>query len=521
MFPPSVGLLENTNAIEGSLLKVLCPYSPGNPPETNFKWTRENDEKQWNERELSIYNISRTDATNYTCSVTNLMKPTNAPELYGKTSVSFFLNVLYKSSVSSFYVKGFENRDTVTVNEGSVVTFNCVIKSNPASDITLTFRSQSIKRQSSSNRLTHTLPNATCFGAGAYTCEGMNRYNDGQPSKTDLKLFVQCKPRAFGFVAENITSKLHASATFNLTALVYPQPEENELQWRKWHEYKWKPIVNDSSNVIYTSQLEIEGVDMTNIVLTVVNVTPQDFGIYSLYIENPFGILTQSFYLIAEDKPQPPVFFTHHESLSTDSTITVRWKPGFDGGCSQVFFLKFKQVAEQYWFNVSIEDTGDEEMNYTLSNLSPNTDYMIKMFAINSIGRSEETVVLTLRSKNSPKTATFSRAVVIGGCVAGVTAVVVLAAIGLVVVKRRGLCLYKKKKELAKETDDVQNYDTLQEPHTYSNTAAEYEFLQIGTTQPGTATYENVNGVSADTAQQPYININAVMRAHEKHTYAN
>ncbi|XP_045187686.2 hemicentin-1-like [Mercenaria mercenaria] len=311
LYAPITGVLEDKSVVEHSSFTVMCPYTSGNPASTVIRWIRENDVRQWNNQDLMLYNVSRTDDMQYVCMVTKIMKPTKGPKIYGNSSASFHLNVMYKSSISSFLVPGFENQNIITVDEGTDVTFNCLADANPKSEMTLFFMSTFIETWSSTDPFTHILRNVTYLESGIYICAGQNKYNRGQPSTRNISLLVRCRHKAFGAIEENIPSSMYASATFSFNVLVYPFLQTNGYQWRHLDGLSWKPMTNTSSEMITVATIQTDQIYLyvTQFKLTIINVTESHFGLlYSLLVVNSMGSLTQNFTLHMVDRVRETVF---------------------------------------------------------------------------------------------------------------------------------------------------------------------------------------------------------------------
>lgn len=100
------------------------------------------------------------------------------------------------------------------------------------------------------------------------------------------------------------------------------------------------------------------------------------------------------------DKPSSTDYFTYIKEKLTSSSITFTWKPGFNGGLQQTFVIQYKIVSDDLWFNVTVKDSQNSLMNYTLTSLSSGKDYVALLFAYNDIGASNIYGVVTFRTLN-------------------------------------------------------------------------------------------------------------------------
>ncbi|XP_045161961.2 hemicentin-1-like isoform X2 [Mercenaria mercenaria] len=294
LYPPTIGHLTNQTVIEGSPFNILCPVNPGNPEQSTITWTRNGDTKQWNTQTLLLSNTHRKDHMIYTCTVYNTMKPSCENESKGKASRSFHLNVVYKTYVKEFHVKGFVGLSEVTVNENDSLEFKCSTESNPKSSIKIGFNEKILILKSGVNTLTYSVTKATCLHEGVYKCFGNNTYNNEEPSVKHVTLRVNCFPRPSPTVRirDKIYTTTHVTATLSFTALAYPVPYQSSFIWQRKIGLMWSTLANSTQIKIIRSGL------LTN--LTIVNVTKSDFGKYRLSIENAVGIFEQIFYIAAK-----------------------------------------------------------------------------------------------------------------------------------------------------------------------------------------------------------------------------
>ena len=90
------------------------------------------------------------------------------------------------------------------------------------------------------------------------------------------------------------------------------------------------------------------------------------------------------------------------ESL-TDTSVTVKWRSGYNGNVSQAFTIEYKKAGSNEWHNVSITEVGSTsgQMNYTLTELSSGTEYQMKIHASNYFGKSNPSRLLIVKTKGN------------------------------------------------------------------------------------------------------------------------
>ena len=79
----------------------------------------------------------------------------------------------------------------------------------------------------------------------------------------------------------------------------------------------------------------------------------------------------------------------HIEGSVTDTSVTMKWRSGYNGNVSQSFTIEYKKANSNEWHNVSISevDKTSDQMNYTLTKLSCGTKYEMRIYASNTIGK--------------------------------------------------------------------------------------------------------------------------------------
>lgn len=114
-------------------------------------------------------------------------------KILSNSSIDQFVFLSDIAKVVSFFVKGFEGQDLITVSENETVQFTCLIDT-AASNAKLTFQwSTVLFEDSDTSDLTYSLRQVSCLDAGDYNCVGSNTYNYGKPSIGHLTLLVMCK----------------------------------------------------------------------------------------------------------------------------------------------------------------------------------------------------------------------------------------------------------------------------------------------------------------------------------------
>lgn len=64
----------------------------------------------------------------------------------------------------------------------------------------------------------------------------------------------------------------------------------------------------------------------------------------------------------------------------------LRWRAGFNGGFSQTFFIEYRRRDEEKWKVIHIKD--HNQNTYSIDGLTPETEYLIRLFSRNIKGDS-------------------------------------------------------------------------------------------------------------------------------------
>ena len=102
-------------------------------------------------------------------------------------------------------------------------------------------------------------------------------------------------------------------------------------------------------------------------------------------------------YILSIGRPDSP--FGVRSSEKTSDSITVSWTAGYDGGEDQWFFVSYLKTNSEDSEVFSDPITGGENM-YTVTGLEGYTEYEVRVYAENEIGRNPKhgtATVTTLR----------------------------------------------------------------------------------------------------------------------------
>ncbi|XP_060605523.1 synaptogenesis protein syg-2-like, partial [Ruditapes philippinarum] len=398
LYPSTISSLEDISIHEGSDLNETCQVQKGNPTKESVSWTRISDDKNWKNSQLIITNVSRADDTNYTCTLRSTIIPTIGDETLTIRSKTIHLNVFFSSEIKHFTVVKDKSSGTFIVNQRDEVSLECTAEANPVSILSIyNTHGKRIWTVKNRNVLLYSINNASFENAGKYKCEGRNNYTKDKPSVSELTMIVKCSPRPSrdSIFPNKIAAAQFTNKTLNFVAYEY-------LDEEKKTEFMW--LHKNISIERNDEKFEIISIGL-NSSLSVRNITQMDFGEYSVKVSNTIGEYIHHYMLQAEDKPDVPINLTYKSGSITKSSVTLVWTPGFDGGFPQTFILLYQYNQEEKWNSVQVQNTNEQEMNYTLTGLLSSKVYNIAMFSMNKKGNSPYTKKLQITTKMNLKTA--------------------------------------------------------------------------------------------------------------------
>lgn len=136
--------------------------------------------------------------------------------------------------------------------------------------------------------------------------------------------------------------------------------------------------------------------------LTVKQVQESDSGLYGCRVDIPGWFNDQKHHINLSVKPAAPHPVRVELREARERTITVRWIPGQDGGRPITSYrIDFKNAAASWDMAVTTADINPALTQVTLNDMRPYKSYIIRMFAVNSVGMSEASNVLAVTTKEA------------------------------------------------------------------------------------------------------------------------
>ncbi|KAH3814145.1 hypothetical protein DPMN_142636 [Dreissena polymorpha] len=383
LYSPDVQRLQNQTVLLNTTLTVLCNLTDvGNPPASNFSWIRKDNGKVMSTGQtLTIKNIRLTDEGEYQCNASNIMQPITNEVLYGLSQSTVYINVEYGAYVRVF--KANQSNNSIVVNQGETVDLVCDADGDPEPVVRImntTRGNESILVEIKGNEAKYHIKQANCeYDIGNYTCSAKNHYNE---KRQLLALFVYCSPRTSPF-SPPVTTLYRApndNVLFTFTIIAYPKPTSQDIVWYKRYADSWRLLSDDTNSVVAISD------DSMQTQLNIFHVQLKDYTDYMVNVSNKWGSTVQVFTLKAQSKPEVPKEIQVRRTGQTE--VIIEWIPGFNGGESQTFTIRYKALSDGSWMVFPINIS---HYIWTIDGLKFGTTYQIQMMALNTIGQSDWT----------------------------------------------------------------------------------------------------------------------------------
>ncbi|XP_052219239.1 hemicentin-1-like isoform X1 [Dreissena polymorpha] len=430
LYSPEVQRLQNQTVLLNTSLTVLCNLTNvGNPPASNFSWIRKDTGKVMSTgQKLTIKNIRLTDEGEYQCNASNIMQPITNEVLYGLSQSTVYINVEYEAYVRVF--KANQSNNSIVVNQGETVDLVCDADGDPEPVVRLmntTRGNERILVEIKGNEAKYHIQQANCeYDIGNYTCSAKNHYNEGRQW---LALFVYCSPRTSPF-SPPVTTLYRApndTVLFTFTIIAYPKPTSQDIVWYKRNADSWRLLSDDANSVVAISD------DSMQTQLKIFHVQLKDYTDYMVNVSNKWGSTVRVFTLKALSKPEVPKEIQVSRTGQTE--LIIEWIPGFNGGESQTFTIRYKALSDGSWMFFPLNIS---HYIWTIDGLKSGTTYQIQMMALNTIGQSDWTQEINIT--------TLFGAVIVGkgptssaiwGSIGGAAGVVIIVAVLVVIWKHR------------------------------------------------------------------------------------
>ncbi|XP_030010026.1 neural cell adhesion molecule 1a isoform X17 [Sphaeramia orbicularis] len=368
----------NATADNGSSALLACDADGF--PEPTVTWTHNNivlesgDKYSLNEdgSELVIKDVKKVDEGDYTCIAKNKA---------GEKAEEVSLNVFVQPKITYLNNQTAEEFD-------DQVALTCEASGDPTPTISWSFENrvftegeQSLDRnivvRSHARVSSLTLKNVQFTYAGQYLCTAINSI--GQDSQS-MYLEVSYAPKILG----DVTVYTWEGNPANISCEVEAHPGASVLWFRDGLQL---PTANSTNLKIYNTPT-----------VSYLEVTPDsqnDFGSYNCTATNTLGTESKEFLLIQAEVPSSPEI-QQVEPFSTTAVVEFE-EPDSMGGVPIIKYRVEWRLVGNQWAGEVFDATADMT-KITISGLKPETDYEVKMSAINGKGEGESSVASTFKT---------------------------------------------------------------------------------------------------------------------------
>ncbi|XP_052692711.1 uncharacterized protein LOC128170990 [Crassostrea angulata] len=288
-----------------------------------------------------------------------------------KTSKQGFqLDVQYLDD-TLLYING-QMISNIELNENAPLRISCHVDGNPTPTIRLS-RGQGYTEleQRQGTWLNYTIDMAQCTDTDTYRCRGTST----EFSNTDrvININVLCTTRldTTGCFKSTYGSKSGMDTTVNVAVpiIAYPPPQSSDFKWDG-------PVPLSARTAISTGDVSYKHV--------VKNFIPVNdhtyFGNYTLSYK---GQTVTRITINDEDVPQTPSNFTGYSY--TNSSVSLTWVSGFNGGPEQ-FFILYAMEGSNWKVIGNVSDPGEGRLVYFDPGfLSPGQEYSFRIQSCNRI----------------------------------------------------------------------------------------------------------------------------------------
>ncbi|KAH9491414.1 hypothetical protein Btru_031278 [Bulinus truncatus] len=311
---------------------------------------------------LNISKAEKSDKGNY------IIKGSNS---LGFSLFNFSINVKYPAEIIDI-------TNSLSVNEGETAIFTCKVNANPVIPNYITWYRDNFDMSRTHNRIEGdtaylSISDLTKFDSGFFNCVADNRI--GPPSVKTTELLVKFVP-VIDKSPEISRSAGEKGSTVSLKCVAQGVPKV-VFTWTRNNN----PLHSNNKYKIETINTTVMQFEST---LLVRDLDREDYGAYVCTATNSKGSDSHSITLTGTSKPYPP--YNIEFNNATSNSITISWKPGFNGGLPQSFRVRYKPVDARGYVYVDVRPYG--ATTFKIKGLELGTEYEFTVLAFNDRGES-------------------------------------------------------------------------------------------------------------------------------------
>ncbi|VDI69601.1 Hypothetical predicted protein, partial [Mytilus galloprovincialis] len=234
------------------------------------------------------------------------------------------------------------------------------------------------------------------------------------------------------------------SRSTELKVNVYSIPKYSRINWYIGNtqlvsnKYAIKEEPAMVKDLFHGVKVQLDGYRVTLIISDLQEADFTNYTLRLLYSDNQY--VHHEVTLESTSAPQTPSNF--NITSSSETSITVQWIPGYNGGQKQTFYVQYRTSGTNTWVlqEIIMINRLDKQNFYTLSGLQEKTTYELRMYAQNAFNQSKKTDTATATTLQSVFTEAKTSSNAITGAVAGVVVVLMIVCaiiISILVFKKR------------------------------------------------------------------------------------
>nr|XP_029536988.1 neural cell adhesion molecule 1-like isoform X10 [Oncorhynchus nerka] len=372
------------NATAGVGQSAMLTCAADGYPEPMVTWARagvlleSGDKYSFNKdgSEMTIMEVAKLDEGEYTCIAKNKA---------GESEQEVSLRVFVKPKITFLL-----NQSTSEMAEQ--VTLTCEASGDPTPTINWSFGLRpftegeqsldgNVVVRSDARVSSLTLKYAKFTDAGQYLCSARNAIGvDSQPAYLE----VRYAPKIQG----SVTVYTWEGNAANISCEVLAHPSDVSMLWLR--DGFQLPNANITKAKVFQSP--------TASYLEVTPESENDFGSYNCTAANEMGTESKEFLLIQADVPSAPSL-GGVEAFSSSARVEFQ-EPDATGGVPVLRYrAEWKTVGRGTWVQMVYDVQGGALSEITITGLKPETNYEVKMSAINGKGEGETSPVVVFKTE--------------------------------------------------------------------------------------------------------------------------
>ncbi|CAC5370257.1 unnamed protein product [Mytilus coruscus] len=370
-------------AMEGDPLELRCNDQEGS---TNvikgYKWEHTGRYLQHSSKVMQINVTKRMDNGNFTCIAENEA---------GDARDTIEINILYAPTTENYSVSFFKNNSNIFVK--------CKVSGNPPnftygawihfSDVNAPIRHLNGSDDGRLAISSFTGSGKAYENVGVYVCNVSNGIHstDGSVWQTgtihltikESPVFTErSKSEQVGYIDKTSNLSVDVMSSWRLMSTKWYKERSEVLETERL-TINWKSLMIRAqfhNKTVYTKGYRCN--------LVIDQTKPEDFHNYTVTVENQYGFSSFIIQLRYAGPPRMPQITSLER---TPYAILVKWEPGFDGGHRTTYEIEYRKVTEIKWDRIHIKENNLNKFFIA----DPNTDYLVRMKALNKMGHSSFT----------------------------------------------------------------------------------------------------------------------------------